>query len=265
MKKQPALLLAALCLAMLTACGAGADLKKDFGTLQWPDSDIAALLPQPESELGKTNWEREDGFSLYIGNISKEKYNAYVDACRENGFTVDYSKGDDYYYADNADGYDLSLQYRDGNIMYLSISAPSEDVPDPISTPEETPPVEEVLPEETPSAEPAPAEEPENTQESVPEPTPEPAEPVAEGLRPEFKEAMDSYEAFMDEYVAFMKKYNETDDTGSMLLDYAAYIAKYADAVAKLDEIDEDSLTEEEMRYYTDVNLRVAQKLNQVV
>lgn len=38
-------------------------------------------------------------------------------------------------------------------------------------------------------------------------------EELVDGLRPEFKEAMDSYEAFYDEYCAFMKKYmkNPTD------------------------------------------------------
>ncbi len=32
---------------------------------------------------------------------------------------------------------------------------------------------------------------------------------LVNGMRPKFKEAMDSYEAFYDEYCTFMKKYND--------------------------------------------------------
>ena len=42
------------------------------------------------------------------------------------------------------------------------------------------------------------------------------------GLRPDFKEAMDSYEAFIDKYVEFMETYDENDV--SMMMKYLALI-----------------------------------------
>ena len=59
----------------------------------------------------------------------------------------------------------------------------------------------------------------------------------ANGLRPEFKDAMDSYEAFFDEYVAFMNKYAESDGSDLALLsDYTSYVSKYADMMADFEQ-----------------------------
>lgn len=68
-------------------------------------------------------------------------------------------------------------------------------------------------------------------------------ETSSDGISPEFKEAMDSYEAFFDEYVEFMKKYAESDDTLGMMEDYADYMTKYADAMEQMNEINEENLS----------------------
>lgn len=96
----------------------------------------------------------------------------------------------------------------------------------------------------------------------TPEPTPTPA--PADGIRPDFKAAMDSYEAFFDEYVAFMEKYEDSDNSLSLLTDYVNYISKLSDTMEKLDAIDEDELTDEELAYYTEVMLRISTKLMSV-
>lgn len=86
----------------------------------------------------------------------------------------------------------------------------------------------------------------------------------ASGIRPEFKEMMDSYEAFFDEYIAFMAKYKEADGTAalSMLSDLSDYMAKYTDYMSKLDAIDQDDLSPEEALYYLEVSTRIMQKLS---
>ena len=48
-----------------------------------------------------------------------------------------------------------------------------------------------------------------------------------QGIRPEFKEAMDSYESFFDEYCEIMKKYNENPDDMSLLMDYLDFMTEY--------------------------------------
>lgn len=89
-------------------------------------------------------------------------------------------------------------------------------------------------------------------------------EEASDNIDPEFKKTMDGYEAFFDEYCEFMKKYSESDDTTSMLADYSSYLASYADVTAKLNDIDEDELSEAELLYYTEVNARITEKLAEV-
>ena len=97
------------------------DLRKGFDEIKWPDSDVAKLLPIPQSTFGKIGWEQEDGFVIYVGNTSKDEFDAYVDACKKAGFKEDYDSGSDYYYADSKNGYHLSLNYENNNIMFIKI------------------------------------------------------------------------------------------------------------------------------------------------
>ena len=43
--------------------------------------------------------------------------------------------------------------------------------------------------------------------------------------------------------------------------DYLAYMAKYVDVMQKLDEIDEEKLSDADALYYAEVQLRISQKL----
>ena len=86
-------------------------------------------------------------------------------------------------------------------------------------------------------------------------------EPAGDGIRPEFREAMESYEAFFDDYAEFMQAYAESDDTLSMLGEYADFVAKYAELTADFEAIDESELSDAEAMYYAEVSLRISQKL----
>ena len=46
--------------------------------------------------------------------------------------------------------------------------------------------------------------------------------------------------------------------------DYADYMTKYADAMEKIDQIDEDELTSAEYAYYVDTMARIQKKLLEV-
>lgn len=80
-------------------------------------------------------------------------------------------------------------------------------------------------------------------------------------VSPELKDALDSYEAFMDEYIAFMERYKNSGDITSMLADYGNYMQQYADATAKMNAIDSNSLSAADYAYYIEVTSRVSQKL----
>lgn len=94
--------------------------------LKWPNSDTARLLPIPKSSIGHINWENSNGFFIYVGNTSKDDFDNYVDACKNNGFTVDYKSGDKYYRSNNADGYHLDLSYEGNDTMSIEIKAPNK-------------------------------------------------------------------------------------------------------------------------------------------
>lgn len=87
------------------------------------------------------------------------------------------------------------------------------------------------------------------------------SEESTDGIRPEFKEAMDVYEAFFDEYAEFMKKYRSTENSFSLLTDYMMIMSRYAEVMESLDEIDEDNLSTEEYLYYVEVMTRINAKL----
>lgn len=80
-------------------------------------------------------------------------------------------------------------------------------------------------------------------------------------VTPEFKEAMDSYERFFDEYVEFMKKYSSSDDSLGMLADYSRYMLTYTETMEKMDSIQTDDLSTEDMAYYIDTMARIQKKL----
>lgn len=84
-----------------------------------------------------------------------------------------------------------------------------------------------------------------------------------EGIRSEFKQAMDSYEAFYDEYCDIMKKYSENPTDMSIMSDYM-------ELVGKQEQVDKDfekwngDMNEAETKYYMEVTNRVLKKLSDV-
>lgn len=85
------------------------------------------------------------------------------------------------------------------------------------------------------------------------------------GLRPEFKAAMDAYEAFYDEYCAFMTTYNENPTDMTLLRQYAEIMDRAVEAEEAFSQWDDEDLNSEESKYYLEVNNRVMQKLLDVV
>ena len=83
----------------------------------------------------------------------------------------------------------------------------------------------------------------------------------ADGVSSDLKEALDEYESFMDEYIAFMEKYNESNDSLEMIADYSKMLARLESVQNKIDAIDEDSLSDTDYLYYSQVMLRCSQKI----
>lgn len=219
----------------------------EMSTITWPTSKAGSQLPVPKSTTGKFSYERDDSFFVYVGDTSKADYDQYVADCSAYGFNVDYDKGDTYYRADNADGYHISLKYEGNKIMTVEIivsKTSDTNISEPTTTKSSA---DSTKPSESVSSETKPTDN-----------------NLVDGMRKDFKDAMDSYETFMDEYVAFMKKYSDNPSDVGLLADYTKYMSKYADMVDKFDKWESEDLNDAELAYYIDVQARVSKKLLEV-
>lgn len=335
------------------------DAPEEMGEFEWPTNGLGSLLPATKSNIGDVSWDNSETFIVQVGNTTLAEYKEYVKACEAEGFTVDYSKDDEYYSALNADGYELTLRYLGFNKIEVSLKAPEGGAPAPTGGENDAPATDAIvivageageygekftvnkgtefedtyyvyrLPAGTYKAtnvgdyttqlnvysdelkkvdgweEPAetffvelidvsksttfsikdgqhievaePTElELEKISDDVPEDTtptekPTPSEDttssgeLVNGMRPEFKEAMDSYEAFFDEYCGFMKKYIASNGSDmSLLLDYASYMSKYAEMMEDFEAWESEEMNNAETAYYIQVQNRINQKLLEV-
>lgn len=94
----------------------------ELHALVWPDTALGRMLPVPESTVGQVSYETEEYLELYVGDTDPAAYSAYVTACIDAGFDIDYSRGDDYFYGDSAAGYDLSVSYEGFRRMRIHLS-----------------------------------------------------------------------------------------------------------------------------------------------
>lgn len=218
------------------------NMKTNGQTYRWPDTTLAKMLPQPDSDRGEIISNSETGFNINIRKTSEDDFKDYVDKCREKGFTEDYDQTEHSYSAQNKDKYDLDLFYtEDEKEMKITLYAPEK-------------------------------EEPEKTQEDSKKTQKQEKKTVKKkssakktsgsaGVSPEFKKTMDRYEEFFDEYIKFMKKYQKSSNPASMMKDYADYMDKYTKYMDQLNELDNKEMTDAETIYYTKVNARILEKL----
>ena len=205
------------------------------GDLIWPTIGLATIIPKPDSNKGKISIDSSSQFVAYVGEISYEEYNDYVQQCIKCGFDIDHSKSDEVYSAKLNDGTSLRVEYEGFNTMYISMYASNES-------------------DSTESSK-------ENESVSVGD---DADVELVDGMRPAFKEALDSYEAFIDEYCEFMKKYMDNPTDLSLLNDYTEYMSKYADTMSKIDDLDDGNMNEAETKYYIEVTGRISKKLLEI-
>lgn len=216
------------------------DAPRALHEISWPKSDLVSLLPVPPSLRGEIIVDNATSFAVYIGDMDKEQYATYVDDCWDAGFSLDHSRSEETFSAENSSGYNLLVRYEGAKVIYISIDAPAAEQPSP--EPEEDPVTRE-------------ADEPRES----PQPSQEASDPSL--VTPEFKELMDSYEKFMDSYIEFMKKYDKNPNDPSLLLQYSDIMSEFMDYSNKLDAIDEKTLSPADDAYYLAVLMRVEQKL----
>lgn len=208
---------------------------KANGSLTWPSMGLATLLPDPGKSKGTVEADSSSRFFAYVGEVSREEYSAYIDACIALGFAVDYDKGEDFYSAKNSAGDKLKLEYAGLNTMSVSLDATDET---------------RAAQAESESA------------PALDEPSAQDSSESAEASAPQdFKETMDAYEAFMNNYVDFMVKYKDSGNVFSMAVDYTKLMGEYSEWAKKIEAIDESALSDEDYAYWIEVQSRVNERL----
>ena len=208
--------------------------------LVWSEYVLSDKLPEPKTLKGRLSYDSSSSLSLYIMNVDIDEYKDYVSACKDKGYTVDISNSSNSFSAKNEEGYSLQLYYDENDKEYsINLSEPKKE-----STSDET--------KEESKTTTTTKEEKQKTDTNN------------NGLRPNFKKAMDDYEAFMNEYVKFMKKYSANPSDTSLLKDYTNYMTKYSKAVESFEKWDEEDMNAAETKYYLEVQTRVNKKLSEV-
>ncbi|MBR0149137.1 MAG: hypothetical protein IJM23_08075 [Lachnospiraceae bacterium] len=84
------------------------------------------------------------------------------------------------------------------------------------------------------------------------------------GVDPDLKAFLDSYESFMDEYVEFMQKYKSGGSSLDMMTEYLDMMNKYQDFAEKAEKYDTDSMSDADSKYYFEVMNRINAKILQM-
>ena len=98
----------------------------EMKSIIWPEAGHS--VPHPAKLIGEIKWEHEDSFYLFIGETSRTEYDEYVQLCKDAGFTINEEMGQDYFYADNAVGDHLSINYERFNTIRIQYGASDDGV-----------------------------------------------------------------------------------------------------------------------------------------
>ena len=109
------------------------DLKAPIimNSFEWPNTLAGSKVPRPDELYGAIDWEHEDSFYIFLGKTTLESFSKYASACKNAGFNVDIDSGESYYYANDDDGFKLSLKYIRFNTMTIRLDHPEKTTGDP--------------------------------------------------------------------------------------------------------------------------------------
>ena len=90
--------------------------------IKWSSIKLMNKLPTPQSTMGRITLETKNNFTVYVYDVDKERFDAYVAECRDNGFDRNYTKSQNAYSATNLKGHILKLEYKGSNILCIQIT-----------------------------------------------------------------------------------------------------------------------------------------------
>lgn len=220
--------------------------------IDWSDINLNDHIVEYDDAIGYVSINSDSSFVVNLCKVNKEKYKEYVKKAKEFGYNVDSREYGDTFHASSNDGYNISVTWdKDDKELYISLHK-KEEV-------EEVEEIEEnndseITKEETQKEEKNSIKNKEQVKEDN-------STTNTEGLRSDFKKAMDSYEEYMDEYIEFMNEYNNNSSDYKLIMEYAKVMKKYAEVTDSFEKWKEKDLNDAETTYYIEVQTRVNGKL----
>lgn len=99
-----------------------------FNEFNWEDIIIKNMLPKPRSSLGTIIANEDNKLELDLGNMDVDEYRKYVTQCKEYGFNQDIETSDNQFIAKNQDDYKLTLEYKGGKVVSLTLDEPEYEI-----------------------------------------------------------------------------------------------------------------------------------------
>lgn len=252
------------------------DKAEELDELAWPTTGLAANLPAPSSSTGKVTTDSSKSWKATVGQTDMDAYKAYVDEVFAAGFDQNYDKGDKLFKADNLDGLHVEIYYAGANTMTVSI----EEVELTSETASDSNDEEATTGSAADTSRTAAASSNDESADSAKISSNDTVQSLADAggkllsgavdaaanalVTPEFKEMMDGYETFMNHYVELGKKAQANPSDTALLSEYTGLLQDELDWLAKIDAVDQDSLSAADTAYYLAVTGRVVAKLSEL-
>lgn len=95
----------------------------------WSQTDLGTKIPKPDVKVVESGRDDERIYMFDAYGLTLEQFDAYVERCKEQGYTVSPSSFEGFYSADNSDGYNVYLHYDDKKYsMSGTVKAPEEQL-----------------------------------------------------------------------------------------------------------------------------------------
>lgn len=114
--------LALACVLVFAFCLAGCSVDADRS---WDEGSMGNAIPYPENGDVEIAYEDDEAMDASVSKFTSEDFTAYIDQCRQSGYTIDEESTNTDFSAYNSDGYRLDLIYYESNEqMSISLDAP---------------------------------------------------------------------------------------------------------------------------------------------
>ena len=106
--------------------------KKEERPMFLSDMGPGSLVPYPAVGTTTSGAEYADCIFVDVLDVTQDDFENYVKDCARSGFDVDYIQFEDYYWAMNADGYELTISFcpedeTTKEHYSISVFAPAEE------------------------------------------------------------------------------------------------------------------------------------------